>query len=117
MNLKRAIEAERNAINGLRTIYRIAREHSLDEGYLRVNRNEIFANLPKGFPKTRMDILGAINGVLCQEMLERDLEDVYSYKGNVYKSVNELPNDEQIDFENKRKMFTRWKITQKVYSK
>jgi hypothetical protein len=48
---------------------------------------EVFNHLPKGFAIARRTTLHSIKMVLWSEMMERDLEFVYSYKGRTY-SVN-----------------------------
>jgi hypothetical protein len=86
-SLKAAIKTEQKAIEQLRSIFRTARCCGYTKGQLNARLVEVFNNLPKSFAVARTTKLHAIKMVLWSEMMERDLEFVYKYKGKTF-SVN-----------------------------
>jgi tRNA(Glu) U13 pseudouridine synthase TruD len=86
-SLKAAINTETKAIERLRSAFRTARYCGYQKDWLNNRITEIYNNLPKGFAISRRNTLHAIQSVLWNEMMERDMEFVYSYKDQTY-SVN-----------------------------
>ena len=87
LSLNRAFNVQREATARLREIYRTARHCGYDSNWIKKSTEELFDSLPKALSLMRRETLRNIKYVLHDEMMERDIEGVYLYKGKTY-SIN-----------------------------
>jgi hypothetical protein len=80
---------QKSTIRTMRSYFRSARNSGWTIGELYNALDELIKDLRKDTPKCQVQITQAIRDVLWDEMMSRDLELVYLYKGEMYSTNKE----------------------------